>query len=119
MVVLLEVETDQGVVGIAEAAAHFPPASVLGFLSSVKALFIGQSPLDMAQLFARARTLAGVAPTPRAGNIALAGLEYVFRPAGIVGNDVENDSFDHELNKGESENAPSTATPAAFVAAHV
>ncbi len=73
--VLIEVETNQGVVGIAEAAPDFDASAVLGLLQRATPLFVGQSPFAMQEILALARLQGGLAYTPRLANIALAGLE--------------------------------------------
>lgn len=77
-VILVEVETDQGIVGIAEAAAQFPIDAQLAFLRRAIPVFLGQSPFDIERLFPQARRLCGTQPAPRAGHLALAGLEMAF-----------------------------------------
>jgi len=73
--VLLEVETDEGLVGIGESTAGRPVDGVMSCLRGVSPLFIGESPFDIERLFARARCLGGFTYAPRFANLALAGLE--------------------------------------------
>jgi muconate cycloisomerase len=73
--VLIEVKTDQGLVGIAEAAPDFDVSAVLGLLQSAAPQFVGQSPFAMQECLALARLRGGLSSSPRLGNVALAGLE--------------------------------------------
>ena len=77
-VILIEVETDQGIVGTAEAAAQFPIEAQLASLRRVTPLFIGSSPFDIERLFPIAQKSLGAKPVPRAGSLILAGLEMAF-----------------------------------------
>jgi len=74
-VVLVEVETDEGIVGIGESTATFPAEGVISFLRGVSPLFIGESPFDIERLFSRARYLGGFNYTPWFASLVLAGLE--------------------------------------------
>ena len=77
-VILIEVETDQGVVGIAEAAAGFPIEAQMACLRKVSPIFIGSSPFDIERLFPVALRVLDAKPVPRAGALVLAGLEMAF-----------------------------------------
>ena len=74
-VVLVEVETDQGVVGIGESTAGFPAESVVHCLQGVSPLFIGEPPSDVERLVRRGRFLGSFNFAPRFANLVLAGLE--------------------------------------------
>ena len=74
-VVLVEVETDDGIVGIGESTAGFPADSVTSCLQGVSHHFIGESPFDIERLFIRARYLESFNRTPWYANLVLAGLE--------------------------------------------
>jgi L-alanine-DL-glutamate epimerase-like enolase superfamily enzyme len=53
-VVLLEVETDAGIIGIGESTAGSPPDGILAILRSVSGQFIGESPFDVERLLRHA-----------------------------------------------------------------
>jgi L-alanine-DL-glutamate epimerase-like enolase superfamily enzyme len=74
-VVLVEVETDSGLVGVGESTAGFPAESTLELLQGVAPLFIGEPVFDIERLLARARCLGSFNYTPWAANLTLAGLE--------------------------------------------
>ncbi len=74
-VVLVEVQTDEGLTGIGESTAAFPAEGTLAFLQGVTPLFIGQPAFDIERLRARARCLGGFTFTPWFANLVLAGLE--------------------------------------------
>jgi L-alanine-DL-glutamate epimerase-like enolase superfamily enzyme len=74
-VVLVEVDTDEGLKGIGESTAAFPADGTLSFLQGVAPLFIGEPPFDIERLRARARCLGGFTFTPWFANLVLAGLE--------------------------------------------
>jgi muconate cycloisomerase len=73
--VLVEVETDEGIVGIGESTATFPAEGVLSILQGVSPLFVGESPFEIERLFSKARFLGGFNYAPRFSNLVLAGLE--------------------------------------------
>jgi muconate cycloisomerase len=74
-VVLIEVETDEGIVGVGESTAASPPGGTLGFLEAIKTAFVGESPFDIERLLRRARCLGSFNHTPWFANLILAGLE--------------------------------------------
>jgi L-alanine-DL-glutamate epimerase-like enolase superfamily enzyme len=74
-VVLIEVQTDEGIVGIGESTATLPAEGFLKILRGVEPMFVGESPFDIERLFSRARFLGGFNYLPRFANMALAGLE--------------------------------------------
>ena len=74
-VVLVEVQTDEGVGGVGESTAGFPAEVTAGALAGVAPQFIGESLFDVERLFARARFLGGFNYTPWFANLVLAGLE--------------------------------------------
>jgi muconate cycloisomerase len=73
--VLIEVETDAGVVGIGESTATFPAEAVEHIVQGVSTLFVGQSLFDIERLLNKARHLGGFNYAPRFANMVLAGLE--------------------------------------------
>ena len=77
-VVLVEVETDEGITGIGESTAAFPADGTVSALQGVAPLFLGQSVFDFQRLLDRARWLGSFNHTPRFANLALAGLEMAF-----------------------------------------
>lgn len=78
-VVLVEVETDEGVVGIGESIGSPDGDLVAGVLRGASPLFVGQSPFDVARLCAQAYqakfAAVGTGGTPRYANQVFAGLE--------------------------------------------
>jgi L-alanine-DL-glutamate epimerase-like enolase superfamily enzyme len=74
-VVLVQVETDEGLSGAGESTAGFPAEGVLGSLEGVAPLFIGEPVFDIERLFTQARCLGGFSHTPWFANLVLAGLE--------------------------------------------
>ncbi len=74
-VVLVEVETDEGLTGIGESTAPKPAEGTVQFLKGVTPLFVGEPVYDIERLFARARCLGGFSYTPWFSNLVLAGLE--------------------------------------------
>ncbi len=73
--VLLEVHTDEKIVGYGECIAARSAQAVVGALQSIKPLLIGSSPFDIEKLLHQARFLGGFNYTPRFANLTLAGLE--------------------------------------------
>jgi L-alanine-DL-glutamate epimerase-like enolase superfamily enzyme len=73
--VLVEVETDAGLVGLGESTAGFPAESTIQLLQGVAPLFLGEPVFDIERLFTRARFLGSFNHAPRAANLVLAGLE--------------------------------------------
>jgi L-alanine-DL-glutamate epimerase-like enolase superfamily enzyme len=74
-VILIEIETDAGIVGIGECTATLATEGILNALRGLVPLFIGASPFDVERLCARARFLGGFNELPRFSNLVLAGLE--------------------------------------------
>jgi len=74
-VVLVEVETDDGLVGIGESVAAFPAEGTIAALQGVAPLFVGQPVFDVERLITGARHLGGFNHTPWHANFVLAGLE--------------------------------------------
>ena len=74
-VVLVEVETDDGVVGIGESVSAFPAEGTVSALQGVAPLFVGQSVYDIERLITGARYLGGFNHTPWHAGFVLAGLE--------------------------------------------
>ena len=74
-VVLVEVETDDGLVGIGESVAAFPAEGTVAALQGVAPLFVGQPVFDVERLITGARHLGGFNHTPWHANFVLAGLE--------------------------------------------
>lgn len=74
-VVLVEVETDNGLTGIGESTGDRSAEAVVALIQGFSRLFIGESPFDIERLFARAYRLGKLQNTPRFANHAFAGLE--------------------------------------------
>ena len=74
-VVLVQVETDEGLSGVGESTAGFPAEGVVNLLQGVAPLFIGEPVFDIERLFTRARCLSSFSHTPWFANLVLAGLE--------------------------------------------
>jgi L-alanine-DL-glutamate epimerase-like enolase superfamily enzyme len=74
-VVLVEVETDDGLVGIGESVAGFPAEGAVAALQGVAPLFIGEPVFDIERLVIGARHLGSFNHTPWSANFVLAGLE--------------------------------------------
>jgi L-alanine-DL-glutamate epimerase-like enolase superfamily enzyme len=74
-VVLVEVETDDGLVGIGESVAAFPAEGTVAALQGVAPLFVGQPVFDVERLTTEARHLGSFNHTPWHANFVLAGLE--------------------------------------------
>lgn len=73
--VLVEVETEGGLVGVGESTAPLPAEGTLHLLEAVRPLFLGQSPFDIERLMHSARCLGGFNDMARAASLTLAGLE--------------------------------------------
>jgi L-alanine-DL-glutamate epimerase-like enolase superfamily enzyme len=74
-VILVEVETDEGLVGVGESTAGLPAEGVLQALQGVVPCFIGEPVFDIERLFTRAQCLGSFSHTPWFANLVLAGLE--------------------------------------------
>jgi muconate cycloisomerase len=74
-VVLVEVETDDGLLGIGESVAGFPAEGTVAALQGVAPLFVGRPVFDSERLITRARHLGSFNHTPWHANFVLAGLE--------------------------------------------
>ena len=74
-VVLVEVETDDGLVGIGESVSAFPAEGTVAALQGVAPLFVGQSVYDVERLISGARHLGSFNRTPWHAGFVLAGLE--------------------------------------------
>ena len=74
-VVLVEVETDDGLDGIGESVAAFPAEGTVAALQGVAPLFIGEPVFDIERLITGARHLGSFNHTPWQANFVLAGLE--------------------------------------------
>ena len=74
-VVLVEVETDDGLVGVGESVAAFPAEGTVAALRGVAPLFVGQPVFDIERLVTKARHLGSFNHTPWQVNFVLAGLE--------------------------------------------
>ncbi len=76
-VVLIEVETDEGVTGIGESIGSPTVEAVTSVLEAVSRFFIGQPPHDIERLFAQAyqEIFAAIDNTPRFASRVFAGLE--------------------------------------------
>jgi L-alanine-DL-glutamate epimerase-like enolase superfamily enzyme len=74
-VVLVEVETDDGLVGVGESVAAFPAEGTVAALQGVAPLFIGRPVFDVERLITGARHLGSFNHIPWHANFVLAGLE--------------------------------------------
>jgi muconate cycloisomerase len=74
-VILVRVETDEGVTGIGESTAPLGAGGAVRLLESVIPGFLGESPFDVERLVHRARFLGGFNDLPRFSGLSLAGLE--------------------------------------------
>jgi muconate cycloisomerase len=74
-VVLVEVETDDGLVGIGESVAADPAEGTVAALQGVAPLFVGQPVCDVERLISGAQHLGSFNHTPWHANFVLAGLE--------------------------------------------
>jgi muconate cycloisomerase len=74
-VILVEVETDEGLIGHGESTSSFPADGSLGLLSNIVQPLIGRSPFDIDLLTTRSRHLGLINDTIRMPNLLLAGLE--------------------------------------------
>lgn len=74
-VILVEVETDEGVTGIGETVGWASADTSASLLRDLSYLFIGESPYNIERLLARAFRVSWFSNTPRFGNQVLAGLE--------------------------------------------
>ena len=74
-VVLVEVETDDGLLGMGESVAAFPADGTVAALRGVAPLFIGQPACDVERLITAARHLGSFNHTPWHAAFVLAGLE--------------------------------------------
>ena len=74
-VVLVEVETDDGLLGVGESVAAFPADAVVHEITGVTPLFLGEPAWDVERLVTRARYLGSFNHTPWHANFVLAGVE--------------------------------------------
>ena len=74
-VVLVEVETDEGLTGIGESVAAFPAEGTVAALQGVAPLFVGRPVFDIERLVTGARHLGSFNHTPWQANFVLSGLE--------------------------------------------
>ncbi|MFH1135121.1 MAG: mandelate racemase/muconate lactonizing enzyme family protein [Pseudomonadota bacterium] len=74
-VLLIRVETDEGLVGLGESTAPAPGTGALGLLKAIIPGLIGRSPFDIENLMWSARHLGGFNDLPRLAALTLAGLE--------------------------------------------
>ena len=74
-VVLVEVETDEGLVGVGESVAALPADGTIAELQGIAALLVGSPVFDIERLMVAARHLGGFNHNPRHANMTLAGLE--------------------------------------------
>jgi L-alanine-DL-glutamate epimerase-like enolase superfamily enzyme len=73
--VLVEVTTDEGLVGVGESTAAMPAEGTVAALRGVAPLFVGEPVFDVQRLVTRARFLGSFNHTPWFANLTLAGLE--------------------------------------------
>jgi L-alanine-DL-glutamate epimerase-like enolase superfamily enzyme len=74
-VVLVEVETDDGLTGVGESVSAFPAEGAVSALRGVAPLFIGEPVSDVERLLTAARHLGSFNHTPWYANLVLGGLE--------------------------------------------
>jgi L-alanine-DL-glutamate epimerase-like enolase superfamily enzyme len=74
-IILVEVTTDEGLVGIGESTATMPAEATLMALQTVTPLFVGEPVFDVERLVTRARHLGSFNHSPWFANLTLAGLE--------------------------------------------
>ncbi len=74
-VVLVEVATDEGLLGIGESVAAFPADGTVSALQGVAPLFVGEPVFDVERLIGKARFLGSFNHTPWYADFVLAGLE--------------------------------------------
>ncbi|MDL2226182.1 mandelate racemase/muconate lactonizing enzyme family protein [Deltaproteobacteria bacterium OttesenSCG-928-M10] len=74
-VILVKVETDEGLVGYGESTSCFPAEAALGLIGNIIPPVIGQSPFDVDRIIYRARHLGLINDTIRMPNLLLTGLE--------------------------------------------
>jgi L-alanine-DL-glutamate epimerase-like enolase superfamily enzyme len=74
-VVLVEVTTDEGIVGVGESTATMPAEGTTAALRAAAQLFIGEPVYDIERLCTKARFLGSFNHTPWFANLTLAGLE--------------------------------------------
>ena len=73
--IIVEVETDTGLVGIGESVPAPNPAVTVAAITSTADLLVGEDPRRVRALWARVQGPGGWAAFDRAGNAALAGVE--------------------------------------------
>jgi len=73
--IVVEIETDRGIVGLGESVPAPSPAVTLAAIESVAALLIGQDPRQVTQRWRDIQGVGGWGAFPYAGNAALAGIE--------------------------------------------
>lgn len=74
-VVLVKVETDEGLTGYGESTSSFPAEASLNSIGNIIPPLIGQSPFDVDKLIYRSRHLGLINDTIRMPNLLLTGLE--------------------------------------------
>jgi L-alanine-DL-glutamate epimerase-like enolase superfamily enzyme len=74
-VVLVEVETDEGIRGIGESTSGFPAGATVAALQGITPLLVGEPVWDVQRLLAKTRYLGTFNHTPWAANMVLAGLD--------------------------------------------
>ncbi len=73
--IVVEIETDKGVVGLGESVPAPSPEVTLGAIKSVTPLLLGQDPRRVSQRWRDIQTVGGFGAFPHTGNAALAGIE--------------------------------------------
>jgi len=74
-VVLIEVETDEGIVGVGESTSGFPAEATILRLQGVMPQLIGEPVTDVERLLDKVRCMGSYSHTPWSANLTLAGLE--------------------------------------------
>ncbi len=73
--IVVEIETDQGLVGLGESVPSPSPEVTLTAIRSVVPQLVGQDPRDVTRRWRDLQTVGGWGAFPHTGNAALAGLE--------------------------------------------
>jgi len=73
--IIVEVLTDEGIVGVGEALPAPSPDVTLAALHGIRALIVGESPFQIEQLVNKVYSVGGFYPFARFANCAIAGVE--------------------------------------------
>ena len=83
--IVVEIETDKGIVGLGESVPAPSPEVTLGAIKSVTPLLTGQDPRRVSQRWRDVQTVGGFGAFPHTGNAALAGARGIFFAAPHAG----------------------------------